>query len=105
MAFKLEDYRTVASRIDEFWVKYPNGSIETEMVFNEVLDYGKDEDGETQLVTRVIFKAILKIPIYEDRTPEVLGSGTMRVLATGYAEENDNDSKIDKSTKMPKLPP
>lgn len=92
--FNLANYKTVASRIDEFWEKYPNGSIETEMVFNDVINYGNDVDQEN--VTRVVFKATVKVPIYDIPEPEKFGSSSLRILATGYAEENDNDSKIDK---------
>lgn len=35
MAFNLDDYEPVDKRIAAFWVKYPNGRIDTELVHND----------------------------------------------------------------------
>jgi hypothetical protein len=35
MAFDLSDYATVEERIALFWIKYPDGRIDTDLVFND----------------------------------------------------------------------
>ena len=35
MAFNLDDYQPVDERIALFWVKYPEGRIDTDLVFND----------------------------------------------------------------------
>jgi hypothetical protein len=58
----LENYETVAERIEKFWVKYPNGRIDVKIVFQDGTRY------------------IIQTDIYKD-------SGDALPFATDYAEE------------------
>jgi hypothetical protein len=72
--FNLDDYEPVDVRTARFWEKYPEGKIETDLVFN---------DGKT-----VIFKC----SVYRN-------DGTL--IATGYADETISDSGVNKNFHIP----
>jgi len=72
MKFDLNDYVTVNTRIEEFYKKYPEGSIQTEII--------SDNDG------KIIFKAYA-FRNQEDTKP-----------ATGHAMEVEGSSYINKTS-------
>jgi hypothetical protein len=71
--FNLSEYETVDERLHKFWDQYPNGRVQTDMVFY-------DEK-------RVVFKASL----FKDADNE-------HPAATGYAEEVFGSSPVNKTS-------
>lgn len=66
MAFQLDDYVTVAERIDAFRIKYPEGSLQAEYTVETIPTPVKQEDGSWTTLDRpiLVFKA------YAYRTPD-----------------------------------
>jgi len=59
MAFQLDDYVTVAERIEQFRTKYPEGSLQAEYTIQLVPTPVKNEDGTWSQLDRpvLVFKA------------------------------------------------
>ena len=83
----LDNYSTVAERIEQFWVKYPNGRINTQLIF---------QDGTRYIAQCDIYKEISDpLPFATDFAEEIrtssnrfpaenaITSGIGRALATG----------------------
>ena len=66
MAFEMNDYVTVAERIEIFKEKYPNGSLQCEWQLVYVPTPVKQEDGTWQMLDR----AIIVAKAYAYRTPD-----------------------------------
>lgn len=66
MAFQLDDYVTVAERIEQFRAKYPDGSLQAEWHMLLVPTAVKGEDGTWQTLDRPIIVA----KGYAYRTPD-----------------------------------
>lgn len=66
MSFNMDDYNTVAERIEEFRTKYPNGSLQAEWQLVFVPTAVKQEDGSWTTLDRpiLVFKG------YAYRTPD-----------------------------------
>ena len=66
MAFQLDDYVTVAERIEAFRIKYPEGSLQAEYTVETIPTPVKQEDGSWTTLDRpiLVFKA------YAYRTPD-----------------------------------
>lgn len=75
MAFNLDDYEPVASRIRRFWDDHPNGAIHSELVF---------DDGH---------RCIVKATVYLDRTDSI-------PVATDYAEELLTDRGVNSTSRI-----
>jgi len=73
--FNLEDYETVETRIDKFWVKYPDGRISTELLV----------EGDVRFI---VFASIYRS--LDDTHP----------FATGYAEERVNQGMVNKTSAL-----
>jgi hypothetical protein len=76
----LENYETVAERIEKFWVKYPNGRIDVKIVF---------QDGTRYIVQTDIYKEINDpLPFATDFAEEIRSS------ANRFPMENGSTSAI-----------
>jgi hypothetical protein len=75
MGFNLADYQPVEERNAQFWAKYPEGRIITELVF---------DDG-----SRCVFRA----EVYTDRDDA-------RPAATGHAEEHVTNTGVNKTSAL-----
>jgi hypothetical protein len=61
MSFSLDNYNDVPSRLQEFFAKYPEGSLQGDYEFKAIPVYIKDKDGQAKLVgekTFLIYKAL-----------------------------------------------
>jgi hypothetical protein len=74
MAFNLEDYEPVASRISRFWAEHPCGAIHTELVF---------DDGH---------RCVVKATVYFDSTAPAVSSD--------YAEELHSDRGVNATSRI-----
>ena len=83
MAIPLDGYESVAERIEKFWVKYPNGRIEVNIVF---------QDGTRYIVQTDIYKDITdSLPFATDFAEEIRSS------ANRFPLENCSTSSIGRS--------
>ena len=73
--FNLDDYETVESRIEKFWVKYPDGRIATNLVKSESNEF------------------IILAAIYADREAH-------HPIATGYAHEVQGVGMVNKTSAL-----
>jgi hypothetical protein len=79
----LENYETVAERIEKFWVKYPNGRIDVKIVF---------QDGTRYIVQTDIYKELTDaLPFATDFAEEI------RSTANRFPLENCSTSSIGRS--------
>jgi hypothetical protein len=79
----LENYETVAERIEKFWVKYPNGRIDVKIVF---------QDGTRYIVQTDLYKEITdSLPFATDFAEEI------RSTANRFPLENCSTSSIGRS--------
>ena len=75
MAIPLEGYESVAERIEKFWVKYPNGRIDVNIVF---------QDGTRYIVQTDIYKEITdSLPFATDFAEEIRSSANRFPLENG----------------------
>jgi hypothetical protein len=75
MAIPLEGYESVAERIEKFWVKYPNGRIDVNIVF---------QDGTRYIVQTDIYKEITDaLPFATDFAEEIRSSANRFPLENG----------------------
>ena len=74
MAFNLDDYEPVASRIARFWAEHPCGAIHTELVF---------DDGH---------RCVVKATVYFDSTAPAVSSD--------YAEELHSDRGVNATSRI-----
>lgn len=74
MAFNLEDYEPVASRIARFWQEHPLGAIHTELVF---------DDGH---------RCVVKATVYFDSTAQPVSSD--------YAEEIQTERGVNSTSRI-----
>lgn len=74
MAFNLEDYEPVASRIARFWAEHPCGAIHTDLVF---------DDGH---------RCVIKATVYFDSTAAPVSSD--------YAEELQTDRGVNSTSRL-----
>jgi hypothetical protein len=75
MAFDLESYEPVASRIARFWADHPNGAIYSELVF---------DDGK---------RVVVRAEVWFDKTDA-------RPTATDYAEEHLTDRGVNATSRI-----
>ena len=75
MAFNLDDYEPVASRIQRFYEAYPDGAIHTEIVF---------DDGQ---------RVVIRASVYRDITHD-------RPAAVDYAEEHLTDRGVNATSRI-----
>ena len=76
----LENYETVAERIEKFWVKYPNGRIDVKIVF---------QDGTRYIVQTDLYKEITDaLPFATDFAEEI------RSTVNRFPLENGSTSAI-----------
>jgi hypothetical protein len=79
----LENYETVAERIEKFWVKYPNGRIDVKIIF---------QDGTRYIVQTDLYKEITdSLPFATDFAEEI------RSTANRFPLENCSTSSIGRS--------
>jgi hypothetical protein len=79
----LENYETVAERIEKFWVKYPNGRIDVKIVF---------QDGTRYIIQTDIYKEVTDaLPFATDFAEEI------RSNANRFPLENGSTSAIGRS--------
>jgi hypothetical protein len=79
----LENYETVAERIEKFWVKYPNGRIDVKIVF---------QDGTRYIIQTDIYKDLSDaLPFATDFAEEIRSS------ANRFPLENCSTSSIGRS--------
>jgi len=79
----LENYETVAERIEKFWVKYPNGRIDVKIVF---------QDGTRYIIQTDIYKELTDVlPFATDFAEEI------RSTANRFPLENCSTSSIGRS--------
>jgi len=79
----LENYETVAERIEKFWVQYPNGRIDVKIVF---------QDGTRYIVQTDIYKEVTdELPFATDFAEEI------RSTANRFPLENCSTSSIGRS--------
>ena len=79
----LENYETVAERIEKFWVKYPNGRIDVKIVF---------QDGTRYIIQTDIYKDLTDaLPFATDFAEEI------RSTANRFPLENCSTSSIGRS--------
>jgi hypothetical protein len=75
MAIPLEGYESVAERIEKFWIKYPNGRIDVNIVF---------QDGTRYIVQTDIYKEITdQLPFATDFAEEIRSSANRFPLENG----------------------
>jgi len=75
MAIPLEGYESVAERIEKFWVKYPNGRIDVNIVF---------QDGTRYIVQTDIYKEVTdQLPFATDFAEEIRSSANRFPLENG----------------------
>jgi hypothetical protein len=75
MAIPLENYESVAERIEKFWVKYPNGRIDAKIVF---------QDGTRYIIQTDIYKEITDpLPFATDFAEEIRSSANRFPLENG----------------------
>ena len=75
MAIPLEGYESVAERIEKFWVKYPNGRIDVNIIF---------QDGTRYIVQTNIYKEITDpLPFATDFAEEIRSSANRFPLENG----------------------
>ena len=75
MAIPLEGYESVAERIEKFWVKYPNGRIDVQIIF---------QDGTRYIVQTNIYKEITDpLPFATDFAEEIRSSANRFPLENG----------------------
>ena len=75
MAIPLEGYESVAERIEKFWVKYPNGRIDVQIIF---------QDGTRYIVQTNIYKEITDpLPFATDFAEEIRSSAYRFPLENG----------------------
>jgi hypothetical protein len=75
MAIPLEGYESVAERIEKFWIKYPNGRIDVNIVF---------QDGTRYIVQTDIYKEITdSLPFATDFAEEIRSSANRFPLENG----------------------
>jgi hypothetical protein len=80
MAIPLEGYESVAERIEKFWIKYPNGRIDVNIVF---------QDGTRYIVQTDIYKEVTdQLPFATDFAEEI------RSNANRFPLENGSTSAI-----------
>jgi len=83
MAIPLENYESVAERIEKFWVKYPNGRIDAKIIF---------QDGTRYIVQTDLYKEISDpLPFATDFAEEI------RSTANRFPLENCSTSSIGRS--------
>jgi hypothetical protein len=83
MAIPLENYETVAERIEKFWAKYPNGRIDAKIIF---------QDGTRYIVQTDLYKDVTDpIPFATDFAEEI------RSNANRFPLENCSTSSIGRS--------
>jgi hypothetical protein len=76
MAFDLSDYNTVPERLQEFFKKHPEGSLQGDYVFERVPMYVKDKDtGEAKLLGEKTF-LVYRAKAYRTPDDPVPGVGT-----------------------------
>lgn len=75
MAFNLDDYEPVASRIKRFWDDHPNGAIHCDLVF---------DDGQ---------RCIIKATVFLDRTDSL-------PVSTDYAEEHLTERGVNATSRI-----
>jgi hypothetical protein len=79
----LENYETVAERIEKFWIQYPNGRIDVKIIF---------QDGTRYIVQTDIYKEITDpLPFATDYAEEI------RSNANRFPLENCSTSSIGRS--------
>jgi hypothetical protein len=79
----LENYETVAERIEKFWIKYPNGRIDVKIVF---------QDGTRYIIQTDIYKDLGDaLPFATDYAEEI------RSTANRFPLENCSTSSIGRS--------
>ena len=75
MAIPLEGYESVAERIEKFWIKYPNGRIDVNIVF---------QDGTRYIVQTDIYKEVTdQLPFATDFAEEIRSSANRFPLENG----------------------
>jgi hypothetical protein len=75
MAIPLEGYESVAERIEKFWVKYPNGRIDVNIVF---------QDGTRYIIQTDIYKDVTdQLPFATDFAEEIRSSANRFPLENG----------------------
>ena len=75
MAIPLEGYESVAERIEKFWLKYPNGRIDVNIVF---------QDGTRYIVQTDIYKEVTdQLPFATDFAEEIRSSANRFPLENG----------------------
>jgi len=83
MAIPLENYESVAERIEKFWAKYPNGRIDVKIIF---------QDGTRYIVQTDIYKDVTdSLPFATDFAEEI------RSNANRFPLENCSTSSIGRS--------
>jgi hypothetical protein len=75
MAFNLEDYETVESRLEKFWKEFPDGRVSTELEVCEAHRY------------------VVKAYLYRTYLDQV-------AYSTGYAEEKDADRGVNATSAL-----
>lgn len=75
MGFNMADYQPVEERNAQFWAKFPDGRILTDLVFDDGSRY------------------VVRAEVYTDREDT-------RPAATGYAEENVTNSGVNKTSAL-----
>ena len=75
MAIPLEGYESVAERIEKFWLKYPNGRIDVNIVF---------QDGTRYIIQTDIYKEVTdQLPFATDFAEEIRSSANRFPLENG----------------------
>jgi hypothetical protein len=75
MAIPLENYESVAERIEKFWVKYPNGRIDAKIVF---------QDGTRYIIQTDIYREVTdSLPFATDFAEEIRSNSNRFPLENG----------------------